>query len=119
VLAEQASDVFGVCADVTDAHAVRAALDGAAERFGGIDIVVAAAGVFPPTRALSDLVIDDWRRTMAVNVDAVALLLSWLHPFLVLAPRGGRVVLIASKNVPAPGPAAAPYSASNAALTSA
>ncbi len=32
-------------------------------------------------------------------------------------PRGGRVVVIGSKNVPAPGPGAAAYSASKAALT--
>ena len=32
------------------------------------------------------------------------------------APRGGRVVVMGSKNVPAPGPGAAAYSASKAAL---
>jgi NAD(P)-dependent dehydrogenase (short-subunit alcohol dehydrogenase family) len=36
---------------------------------------------------------------------------------LCLAPRGGRVVVVASKNVPAPGPGAAAYSASKAAVT--
>jgi NAD(P)-dependent dehydrogenase (short-subunit alcohol dehydrogenase family) len=35
---------------------------------------------------------------------------------LKLAPKGGRVVVIGSKNVPAPGPGAAAYSASKAAL---
>ncbi|HEX4583527.1 MAG TPA: SDR family oxidoreductase, partial [Burkholderiaceae bacterium] len=35
---------------------------------------------------------------------------------LKLSPRGGRVVVIGSKNVPAPGPGAAAYSASKAAL---
>ena len=40
-----------------------------------------------------------------------------LHPLLKCAPRGGRVVVIGSKNVPAPGPGAAAYSASKAALT--
>jgi len=38
------------------------------------------------------------------------------HALLALAPRGGRVVVIGSKNVPAPGPGAAAYSASKAAL---
>jgi NAD(P)-dependent dehydrogenase (short-subunit alcohol dehydrogenase family) len=38
------------------------------------------------------------------------------HPLLKLAPKGGRVVVIGSKNVPAPGPGAAAYSASKAAL---
>jgi NAD(P)-dependent dehydrogenase (short-subunit alcohol dehydrogenase family) len=39
------------------------------------------------------------------------------HPLLKLAPNGGRVVIVGSKNVPAPGPGAAAYSASKAALT--
>ena len=39
------------------------------------------------------------------------------HSLLALAPNGGRVTVIGSKNVPAPGPGAAPYSASKAALT--
>jgi NAD(P)-dependent dehydrogenase (short-subunit alcohol dehydrogenase family) len=39
------------------------------------------------------------------------------HPLLKRAPRGGRVVIVGSKNVPAPGAGAAAYSASKAALT--
>jgi NAD(P)-dependent dehydrogenase (short-subunit alcohol dehydrogenase family) len=54
---------------------------------------------------------------MDVNVEAAVVLLHQLHPLLRLAPRGGRVVVIGSKNVPAPGPGAAAYSASKAALT--
>jgi len=38
------------------------------------------------------------------------------HPFLKLAPRGGRVVVIGSNNVPAPVPGAAAYAASKSAL---
>src|SRR6185295_19231207 len=44
-------------------------------------------------------------------------LFTQVHPLLKLAPMGGRVVVIASKNVPAPGPGAAAYSASKAAVT--
>ncbi|MBV9546518.1 MAG: SDR family oxidoreductase, partial [Chloroflexi bacterium] len=44
-------------------------------------------------------------------------LLRAAHPLLKRAPNGGRVVVIGSKNVPAPGPGAAAYSASKAALT--
>ena len=39
------------------------------------------------------------------------------HPYLALAPNGGRVLLVGSKNVPAPGKGAAAYSASKAAVT--
>jgi NAD(P)-dependent dehydrogenase (short-subunit alcohol dehydrogenase family) len=53
---------------------------------------------------------------MDVNLDANVLLLSSAYPLLKCAPRQGRVVVIGSKNVPAPGPGAAAYSASKAAL---
>jgi NAD(P)-dependent dehydrogenase (short-subunit alcohol dehydrogenase family) len=53
---------------------------------------------------------------MNVNLDANQSLMRICYPYLKLAPRGGRVVVIGSKNVPAPGPGAAAYSASKAAL---
>ena len=108
---------LGVHADVTDGDAMQAALDAAVERFGGLDMLVLNAGVFPPSTRVADLRSDAWRRVMAVNVDAGASLLSAAHPLLALAPNRGRVVVIGSKNVPAPGPGAGAYSASKAALT--
>ncbi len=108
---------LGVQADVTDGDAMEAALDAAVARFGGLDILVLNAGVFPPSTRISDLQPDAWRRVMAVNVDAGAALLAAAHPLLALAPDRGRVVVIGSKNVPAPGPGAGAYSASKAALT--
>ncbi|MGN9908545.1 bifunctional aldolase/short-chain dehydrogenase [Phytohabitans sp. LJ34] len=108
-------DFLGAHADVTDPEAIDSAVRRAVDRFGGIDMVVAAAGVFPRSRRLAELDMSTWRRTMSVNVDSIAYLFSRLHPFLALAPRGGRAVVVASKNAPAPGPGAAPYSASKAA----
>lgn len=103
--------------DVTDEEQVREALARTVERFGGVDIVVVSAGVFPQSQDIADLTTDQWRRTMSVNVDAVAHLFSVVHPMLALAPSGGRVAVVASKNVPAPGKGAAAYSTSKAALT--
>lgn len=108
---------LGQVVDVTDAAAQRAALAAAVEHFGGVDIAVIGAGIFPPSTAIADLDPEVWRAAMAVNLDAAATLLAALHPLLVHAPGGGRVVVIGSKNVPAPGQGAAPYSASKAALT--
>jgi NAD(P)-dependent dehydrogenase (short-subunit alcohol dehydrogenase family) len=53
---------------------------------------------------------------MRINLDANLVLLNKLYPFLKLAVQGGRVVVIGSKNVPAPGPGAAAYSVSKAGL---
>lgn len=108
---------LGIEGDVTDPSAVDAAFEAAVERFGGLDILVLNAGIFVSDLPLERMDLEAWRRVMAVNVDADALVLREAYPLLRLAPRGGRVVVIGSKNVPAPGPGAAPYSASKAALT--
>lgn len=108
---------LGLEADVTDELAVGQAIDAAVERFGGIDILVLNAGIFPAGAPIAELDGATWRRTLAVNLDANVALLRAVHPLLQLAPRRGRVVVIGSKNVPAPGPGAAAYSASKAALT--
>jgi NAD(P)-dependent dehydrogenase (short-subunit alcohol dehydrogenase family) len=107
---------FGVVGDVTVGRALRDSLAATVERFGGIDILVVAAGIFGSSHAVSGLPMDEWRRVMAVNVDAVAELFSLAHPLLARSPIGGRVIVIGSKNVIAPGKGAAAYSASKAAL---
>ncbi|MGB5082105.1 MAG: bifunctional aldolase/short-chain dehydrogenase [Burkholderiales bacterium] len=110
------ADFLGLRCDVTDEAGVRAALTRAVLAFGGIDMLVLNAGVFPASRRIADLPAEEWRRAMTVNLDANLLMMRVGYPFLKLAPRGGRVVVIGSKNVPAPGPGASAYSASKAAL---
>jgi len=80
-------------------------------------MLVLNAGVFPGGRRIEALDAVEWRRVMGINLDANLALMRECHPLLKLAPNGGRVVIIGSKNVPAPGPGAAAYSTSKAALT--
>ncbi len=108
---------LGVTCDVTDPAALSRALDAGVRAFGGLDVLVLNAGLFPRSAAIADLDDGLWRGTMAVNLDANLTLLREAYPLLALAPGGGRVVVVGSKNVPAPGPGAAAYSASKAALT--
>ncbi len=104
-------------ADVTDHDQVRRVLDAAVRMHGGLDMLVLSAGIFPPTESLASMSIESWRRTMSLNLDSAFQLLSMAYPFLKQSPRGARVVVIGSKNVAAPGPGAAAYSVSKAALT--
>ncbi|HEX5096100.1 MAG TPA: SDR family oxidoreductase, partial [Acidimicrobiia bacterium] len=114
----RSNDAFlGVECDITDGQALDRAFDAAVQRFGGLDVVVCNAGMFPPSAPIASLSDDLWRRVMAVNLDANVALLRTAAPLLANSPRGGRVVVNASKNVAAPGPGAAAYSASKAALT--
>jgi NAD(P)-dependent dehydrogenase (short-subunit alcohol dehydrogenase family) len=108
---------LGIHCDVSDDTQLIAALEVAVRRFGGLDMLILNAGVFPPGRRIADLDNAEWQRVMSINLDANFSLMREAHPLLKLAPRGGRVVVIGSKNVPAPGPGAAAYSASKAALT--
>ncbi len=109
-------EYLGITCDLTDGEALSRALDTGVERFGGLDMLVLNAGMFPASERIESLADDLWRRVMAVNLDANLVLLRECHPLLKLAPKGGRVAVIGSKNVPAPGPGAAAYSASKAAL---
>ena len=108
---------LGVAADVTDPDSQHSAINSAVESFGGVDVVVVSAGVFGASAPISELSVESWRRVQAVNVDAVASLFEAVHPMLARSPIGGRVVVIGSKNVAAPGPGASAYSVSKAALT--
>jgi rhamnose utilization protein RhaD (predicted bifunctional aldolase and dehydrogenase)/NAD(P)-dependent dehydrogenase (short-subunit alcohol dehydrogenase family) len=109
-------DFLGLRCDLTDDAQVGFAIGRAVVAFGGLDMLVLNAGIFPASRRIADQPIDEWRKAMNVNLDANLLALRACHPLLKLAPRGGRVVVIGSKNVAAPGPGAAAYSASKAAL---
>jgi NAD(P)-dependent dehydrogenase (short-subunit alcohol dehydrogenase family) len=110
-------DVIGVRCDVASEDDLGRALDAGVKAFGGLDMLVLNAGVFPASRPIAALPLAEWDRVLHVNLDANVALLREAHPLLKLAPRGGRVAIIGSKNVPAPGPGAAAYSASKAALT--
>jgi rhamnose utilization protein RhaD (predicted bifunctional aldolase and dehydrogenase)/NAD(P)-dependent dehydrogenase (short-subunit alcohol dehydrogenase family) len=110
-------EFLGIQCDVTLETALQDALEQTVQRFGGLDMLVLNAGIFPASQSIANLDLETWQRTMRVNLDANLSLLREAHPLLKLAPNGGRVVVIASKNVPAPGPGAAAYSASKAALT--
>jgi len=111
------SAYLGLVCDVTDSAALEQALECAVQQFGGLDMLVLNAGVFPGGCAIAELADAEWTRVLQVNLDANLSLLRLAYPLLKLAPRNGRVAVIGSKNVTAPGPGAAAYSASKAALT--
>jgi rhamnose utilization protein RhaD (predicted bifunctional aldolase and dehydrogenase)/NAD(P)-dependent dehydrogenase (short-subunit alcohol dehydrogenase family) len=109
-------DYLGIQCNLTNEEEIDSALEHAVRAFGGLDILILNAGIFPVSAPVATLSSDSWRKTMSINLDANLVLMRESHPMLKLAPRGGRVVIIGSKNVPAPGPGAAAYSASKAAL---
>ncbi len=107
---------LGMVCDITDPQALSQALEKSILNFGGLDMLILNAGIFPGGCAVSELTDSAWQQVMQVNLDANLRLLRESHPLLRQAPNKGRVVVIGSKNVPAPGVGAAAYSASKAAL---
>jgi NAD(P)-dependent dehydrogenase (short-subunit alcohol dehydrogenase family) len=104
-----------VC-DVTDPSAVELAIQAVVRRYGGIDFLVSNAGIFPATERIADLSSETWEKSRAVNLDAHLGLLQKALPFLE-SGIDPAVVMVGSKNVPAPGKGAAAYSVAKAGLT--
>ena len=102
--------------DVTDAGAVGFAVELGVRRFGGIDVVVSNAGTFPDSARIADLSSETWEKSLAVNLNAHRIVLQKTIPFLE-SGIDPAVVIVGSKNVPAPGRGAAAYSVAKAGLT--
>ncbi len=110
------SQVMSVHCDVTDKMAIESALTQAVLEFGGIDIVVSNAGSFPASQNIEDIDDQSWEKSLQLNLSSHMKLLRATLPYL----NNGidpAVVIIASKNVPAPGPGASAYSVAKAGLT--
>jgi len=107
---------LGLICDVTNEDALEEFIEKGIQYFGGLDMVVLNAGMFPKGKKVSELPSQEWRNIFSVNLDANLNILRMVFPLLQAAPNNGRVVIIGSKNVSAPGPGAAAYSASKAAL---
>jgi NAD(P)-dependent dehydrogenase (short-subunit alcohol dehydrogenase family)/rhamnose utilization protein RhaD (predicted bifunctional aldolase and dehydrogenase) len=108
---------LGLHCDLTDESALLEAFEAVARRFGGLDMLVLNAGIFPAGIRIESLELSAWQKVMRINLDTNLVVLREAHPLLCASPKGGRVLLNASKNVLAPGAGAAAYSSAKAAVT--
>jgi NAD(P)-dependent dehydrogenase (short-subunit alcohol dehydrogenase family) len=102
-----------VSLDVTDAAAVQRAADQTAEALGGIDILVASAGITGPNGPAWEYPIEAWDRVIAVNLNGLYYTCRAVIPHM-LRGEYGRIVNIASIAGKEGNPSAAAYSASKA-----
>ena len=75
----------------------RTEMNSLANELGGLDILVANAGVVPPWRSLRDLEADEWHRVMAINTWGVAASIGGCADALAKSGTGA-VVAMASLN---------------------
>ncbi len=106
--------VFSVVMDVTSEDSVDAAVNAAARAFGGLDILVANAGIVTGNPVV-DTALSEWR--LNIDVLATGYFLAARAAFRTFAAQsaGGSVIFIASKNALAAGANAAAYSTAKAA----
>src|SRR5690606_30469130 len=105
-----------VCADLTDAAAVRTMVDTAADRLGGLDVLVNNAGVFlahPILETSYERWQELWRQTLETNLVGAANV-TWCA--VRHMRRGGRIVNVSSRGAFRGEPECPAYGASKAGL---
>lgn len=81
--------------DVTDYDAYRSAIEDVIKEFGKIDVLVNNAAINPPARTILQDTLEDWRRTIAINLESVYMGSKLVAPHMV-ERKAGRIIHIAS-----------------------
>ena len=87
---------LGVHCDMTESAEVSKLVEATVRHFGGLDILVSNAGVFPASSNIEDLSDDSWSSSMSVNLDSHFYLLRESIPYLRFAWNAA-VVFVGSK----------------------
>jgi len=82
--------------DVTSEESVSAAFDRVVSRWGGVDIVVCAAGIAPPYE-LVDMPLDKWRLALEINLTGYFLVAREAARIMRAQGDGGSMVMLSSK----------------------
>lgn len=106
--------VIGVPLDVTDPESIRQAFRTIIRTWGGVDLVVANAGL-ALVSPLAELNLESFRKLERVNVEGSLLVMAEAGRHFKLQGTGGDVVMVSTKNVFAPGAGFGAYSATKAA----
>ena len=109
-------EAVGIQCDVTKEKQLQKAIEETVLMFGGIDMVVSNVGIFPKSSKIADMDAKMWDKSLAINVSSHQRLIQFCLPYLELGTDSS-IVIIGSKNVPAPGPGASAYSVAKAGLT--
>lgn len=118
VLEEIADEVGGIAVpgDAADPAHASGVIDAAVAEFGGVDVVVANAGIDRPGSAI-EVTDADWHRTIDVNLTGPLMLARAAIPVMI-DRGGGSIVLVSSVNGLTNAPRAVAYDASKAGLIS-
>lgn len=105
--------IHGLAVDVTDAEGVSGAAAATATKLGGIDILVANAGITGPNTECWNYPPDAWRQVLDINLTGIFLCCRAVVPHMI-QQKYGRIVNVASIAGKEGNPNACAYSASKA-----
>ncbi len=91
------SQAMAVKCNVTSEEDVKAGFDKILDRWGGIDILVNAAGV-APAYPLQDTPVDKWRLALEINLTGYMLMAKIASGLMIKQGMGGSIVNISSKS---------------------
>jgi 2-dehydro-3-deoxy-L-rhamnonate dehydrogenase (NAD+) len=103
----------GIETNIADWDSVQSAAAQTVQQLGGIDILVNSAGIAGPTATVVDVPMDEWHKTIAINLNGTFFTNRAVLPHMV-AQNYGRIVNIASIAGKEGNPNASAYSASKA-----
>ena len=106
----------GAVCDITDDAALKAAVDKVIADNGGLDIIIANAGIFKSGEYI-DATDDSWDLHLRINLTATQRFLKFSIPALKESDKQAAIVIIGSRNFSAPGPGASAYSVTKAGVT--
>ncbi len=86
-----------VALDVSDPAAATAACEATCDVFGGLDILVNNAAIYPMS-PISEMSLDLWDRVLGINLRGVFLMTKAAVPELIRAGRAGRLINVSSIN---------------------
>ncbi len=84
-----------IAVDVTDEQSVNAAIAATVEAFGGLDILITCAGGYTRLAQVEDMPLDEWERTIALNLRSAFLCSKAVIPHLKKS-KAGRIIHVAS-----------------------
>ncbi len=90
-------DAVMLDADISDEGQMRRAVATLLERYGRLDVVVANAGINGVWAPIDDLSLEEWNKTIAVNLTGTFLTISTTVPHL-KASGGGAIIVVSSIN---------------------
>jgi NADP-dependent 3-hydroxy acid dehydrogenase YdfG len=111
-LNESGGKALALQTDVTDVHQVKRLVDAAVQTYGRIDVMLNSAGLMPHS-PLERLKIDDWNRTIDVNLKGVLYGIAAALPYM-KKQQSGHIINVSSVGGHKVRPGSAVYAATKA-----